>query len=146
MQQCVSALFAACTGRGLQFFAAVMRAHCVGVICTAQQCTMLNLLRVLGRTKQPDETGIFSPRVQAYVQPSGALIFAANSVSQTTAGDKKHTRPRRLLCRRFTTSKRQTATSSSSYATPHNYHFCYVAKETPASARFCHRLVQPAAT
>ena len=28
---------------------------------------------------QPDETGIFSPRVQAYVQPCGALIFAANS-------------------------------------------------------------------
>jgi hypothetical protein len=33
--------FCSLHGPCLQFFAAVMRAHCVSVICTAQQCTML---------------------------------------------------------------------------------------------------------
>ena len=41
MQQCVSVCFGSLARRSLQFFAAVMRAHCVGVICTAQQCTLL---------------------------------------------------------------------------------------------------------
>ena len=64
----------------------------------------VNLLRVFRPYKagihhpaQPDETGIFSPRVQAYVQRSGALILQRNNGFQAS-GDQPSSRHHAVFC------------------------------------------------
>ena len=83
---------------------------------------------------QPDETGIFFPRVQAYMQPSGALIFAANRLFPNRAirpSSRYHAGFCAVNLRRLKANSDRIATATHAAQPP----LSLTCKETPANAR-----------